>query len=260
LTKKLSVAIISKNESLSIAECIRSVAFADEVVVCDFGSIDDTVEIAIGLGCKVYKFDDWQGFGWAKNLAIGHCAGDWILSLDADERVTNDLAVELLAVTQSSEGLSDVFEIPRKSWFCGQFMNYSGWRPDFVGRLFKKGAAVFSSDLVHERLLYTGHSERLNNPLIHISFRDFDQVIEKMNRYSTASALNAVIRRPKRGGVRTAIAAGVWAFVRTYIFKRGFLDGRLGFALAVANAEGAYYRYIKLWFAFRTKEQAESPE
>lgn len=241
----LSVIVITRNESANISDCLQSVDFADEILVLDHASTDRTADMARSLGAQVSVTPDWPGFGPQKNRALDLANGDWVLSIDADERVTPELREEILK-SISQPGTVICFSIPRSSWFCGQFMRHSGWTPDYVDRLFKKGFARFSDDLVHERLLHDGPCQRLNSPLLHYSYRDFSEVLQKVDRYSTASARQA-FAAGRRASTFTAVGHGLWAFLRTYVFRAGFLDGSRGLALAVSSAEGSYYRYLKLW-------------
>lgn len=240
---KLSVIIITKNEAENIRACLESVAWADEIIVVDAGSSDATVEICRELKTRVFVHD-WPGFGAQKNRALAYASYDWVLSLDADERVTPELRVEIESALQNAP--ADGYEIPRLSSFCGRFMHYSGWHPDFVLRLFRRGRGSFSDALVHESVQLQGSVARLQQPLLHYSYRDFDEVLSKLNSYSSAAS-TMLQRRGKKGGLAQAVLHGLWAFIRTYILRAGFLDGREGFMLAVMNAENSYYRYIKLW-------------
>lgn len=246
---KLSVVVITKDEESAIGRCLDSVRWADEIVVLDSGSTDRTVEIAREHGARVEVSADWPGFGPQKNRALALAGGEWVLSLDADEWVPEDLAAEIRAAIVSPDGHAG-FELPRSSSFCGREMRHSGWWPDHILRLFRRDAARFSEDIVHERVLLDGRVGRLTQPLRHESFVSLHEVVDKMNRYSTAGAQMRVMRG-KGGSVGAAVARGLWAFVRTYVLRAGFLDGREGFVLAVANAEGTYYRYLKAWLARR---------
>jgi glycosyltransferase involved in cell wall biosynthesis len=246
---KLSVVVITKDEEAAIGRCLDSVRWADEIVVLDSGSTDRTVEIAREHGARVEVSADWPGFGPQKNRALALAGGEWVLSLDADEWVPEDLAAEIRAAIVSPDGHAG-FELPRSSSFCGREMRHSGWWPDHILRLFRRDAARFSEDIVHERVLLDGRVGRLTRPLRHESFVSLHEVVDKMNRYSTAGAQMRVMRG-KGGSVGAAVARGLWAFVRTYVLRAGFLDGREGFVLAVANAEGTYYRYLKAWLARR---------
>lgn len=242
----LSVVVITRDAAHDIAECLASVSFADEWIVVDSASTDDTRDIARGMGAQVTTTDDWPGFGPQKNRALGLAKGDWVLSLDADERVSPMLADEIRQIVfgQRRE-LAVAFELSRLSSFCGQWMRHGDWYPDRVLRLFKRGAGRFSDDLVHERLIVEGPIARLQGNLLHHTMRTLDDALDKMNRYSSGRAIDRV-RAGRSGGLLSALGHGAWAFVRTYLIKRGFLDGRLGFVLAVYIAEGTYYRYLKM--------------
>lgn len=239
----ISVIIITKNAGATLRRCLESVAWADEVVVIDSGSSDDTLDICHALGAKVSVTTDWPGFGPQKNLALDAASGDWLVNIDADEWVTPELAEEIRTVVGS--GSASAFALPRRSSFCGRYMKHSGWWPDYVVRLFRRGDARFSDDQAHERLIVNGATHKLKNPLMHEAITTMDQMLGKMNLYSTASA-RMLHARGRKASLLTAILHGGWAFFRTYVMRLGFLDGREGFILAVANAEGSYYRYIKL--------------
>ena len=246
---QLSVIVITKNEAHNIEQCLQSVKFADEIVVLDSGSTDATVEKAKNLGAKVSVDANWQGFGVQKNRALALATGQWALSLDADEAVTPQLQAEIVAAIASAE--FDVYSFPRLSKYCGQYMRHSGWYPDRCTRLFKRGAAQFSNDVVHEKLVTLRPIGSLNAHLLHESFTSFEAVLDKANRYSTAGA-EAALSQGKTSSLGKALAHGVWAFFRTYVLRFGFLDGRMGLVLAISNAEGTYYRYLKLWLMSRS--------
>jgi glycosyltransferase involved in cell wall biosynthesis len=247
----ISAIVITKNEEAVIRRCLESVAWAQQIVVVDCGSTDATVEICRELGATVHMTDDWPGFGPQKNRALDRATGDWVLSLDADEWVTPALRAELervIGLPQPRPG----YAIPRRSSFCGRFMRHSGWWPDYVLRLFKREAGRFSNDRTHERLIVQGQLGRLREPLLHEAVRDIEQMLAKMDGYSSSSA-HERFERGRRASLATAIAHGVWTFFRTYVLRLGFLDGREGFILAVANAEGSYYRYVKLMMLARRR-------
>ena len=240
----LSVIVITKNEAHNIEACLRSVAFADELIVLDSGSTDATVQLAVAMGAKVRQRIDWKGVGIQKNRALAMATSDWIFSIDADERVPPDLQAEIQAAIEAPT--CDAYTVPRLSTYCGQYMRHSGWYPDRVTRLFLRHSARFSDDLVHEKIIATGSVGQLASELLHESFTSLESVLDKTNRYSTAGA-QGLFRKGKSASVSKAIGHGMWAFVRTYFFRLGFLDGRLGLVLAISNAEGTYYRYLKLW-------------
>jgi glycosyltransferase involved in cell wall biosynthesis len=255
MTLRLSVAVIAHNEERNIEACLRSVRGAEEIIVIDSGSNDRTVELARALGARVTQTPDWPGFGAQKNRAVDACSGDWILSLDADERVSDELRAEIELTLAAPQ--FDVYEVPRRSTYCGRFIRHAGWWPDYTARLFRRGAARFSDARVHERLLTDQPIGRLESPLVHYSFRSMDQVLDKLNRYSSAAAAELAAREAVPG-LGTAVAHGLAAFLRTYVLKLGFLDGKYGFMLAVSNAEGSYYRYVKAMLAAeRRREDAD---
>jgi FkbM family methyltransferase len=246
---KLSVILITRNESAQIVDCLESVWFADEWIVVDCGSSDDTVELARNWGAKVYVHSDWKGFGKQKNRALDYATGDWVLSIDADERVTPELAGQIQKVIEDAAP-ADGYTMPRLSLYCGKFLRHGGWWPDRVLRLFRRGRGRFSDRLVHECVELHGNVQKLEGHLVHYTYPTSESVIEKMNSYSSAGA-ESMRERGRRGGVVKAVMHGVWAFVRGYIFRAGFLDGRWGFLAAVSNAENAYYRYVKCWLLER---------
>ena len=246
-TPQLSVILITRNESHNVADCLRSVAFADEWIVVDSGSSDGTREIATGLGAEVVMATEWLGFGIQKNRALARARGRWVLSIDADERVDEALAVQIRAVVgrAAETGGPAAYEFSRLSSFCGQWMRHGDWYPDRVLRLFRREAGRFSDDLVHERLIVDGVVGRLGGELRHLTMPSLDNALDKMNRYTSGRAVDR-LRAGKRGSLSSAIGHAFWAFLRTYLFKRGFLDGQLGFVLAIYVAEGTYYRYLKM--------------
>ena len=239
---RLSVILITRNEADNIAACLESVAWADEIVVVDSGSSDETAAIGRRYTPHVHS-TDWPGFGPQKNRALDLATGEWVLSIDADERITPELRAEIEAVLAAP--VADAYEMPRLSSYLGQPMRHSGWWPDYITRLFRRGSARFSDVRVHEKLLVQGRTGRLRNHLVHYSFRSVEQVIAKMDAYSTASAI-AMAARGRSAGVGKAVLHGFFTFLRSYVLRAGFLDGRLGFVLAVSNAEGSYYKYLKL--------------
>lgn len=240
---KLSVIIITKNEANNIRACLESVAWADEIIVVDSGSTDETVAICKELGAQVYVHD-WPGFGPQKNRALGYANNDWVFSIDADEVVTKELRAEMVTVI-SQESETVAFRLPRLSSFCGRYMRHSGWYPDYVTRLFMRGTARFSDDLVHEQLVVQGMVGTMKQHLLHNTFHNLEQLLVKINQYSTASA-QMLHEKKKVSSLKKAVAHAAWAFFRTYLLRGGFLDGREGFMVAVSTAEGTYYRYVKL--------------
>lgn len=250
----LSVIIITKNEAHNIQDCLESVAWADEIIVVDSGSSDGTQAICGTYPhCRLIE-TDWPGFGPQKNRALQAATHEWVLSIDADERVSAALRNELEHAMQLDS--FNGFYLPRKSQYCGRFMNHSGWYPDFVLRLFKRQQAQFSNDEVHEQVIVQGPHKYLNEPLQHYSFANLEQVLHKMNQYSTLGA-EQLYKRGKQATITKAVGKGLWAFIRTYILRKGFLDGQEGLMLAISNAEGTYYKYAKLSLLCQQKRTAD---
>jgi glycosyltransferase involved in cell wall biosynthesis len=250
----LSVIVITRDEEANIAECLASATFATERIVVDSGSRDRTVEVARAAGARVLQTPDWPGFGPQKNRALDLATEPWVLSLDADERVTPQLRDEILAVLARGDAAQDAWSIPRRSSFCGQYMAHSGWYPDRVVRLFRRGTARFSDDLVHERLVTRGTPGQLRGDLLHTTYPDLESMLEKLNRYSSAWA-ESMFRKGRRASLGGAMARGAWAFFRTYVLRSGWRDGRLGLVLALSIAEGTYYKYLKLWLMGKAPKQ-----
>jgi len=249
---QLSAIVITRNEAANIGECLDGLAFCDERIVVDCGSSDGTVEIARAKGARV-ETHEWRGFGVQKNFALSLATGDWVLSIDADERVTPELAQAIKAAIAGG-GAVDGYELPRVSSFCGRPMRHSGWFPDYVLRLFRRGQGRFDDALVHERVILSGTVKRLDKPLIHHPVLRLEDALSRMDRYSTASA-QTLVASGRKVSFATGLSHGFFAFFKTYVLRLGFLDGAEGFLLAVANAEGSYYRYMKAWLAQRAAQR-----
>lgn len=254
---RLSVILITKNEAANIEACLRSVAFADEIVVVDSGSTDDTVQLARQLGARVEVTPDWPGFGPQKNRALALASHPWVLSLDADERVTPALRAEIEAVVQG-QGDTPAWEIPRLTEFCGQWIRHCGWTPDHVLRLFRRGTARFSDDLVHERVLASGAVGRLRQSLLHYSYPTPAHYWRKLEQYSQAWAQQRHAAGQRTSMARAA-AAGLVAFVRSYVFRLGVLDGAMGFAVCTMQAQAAFGKYFALYCLNRKNDAPSEP-
>jgi len=238
----LSVIIITKNESQQIARCLESVLWADEIIILDSGSSDNTVAICQQYTSYVYQ-TDWLGFGVQKQRALDKAQGDWVLSIDADEYVSTALKLEIQQSIQQT--IIQGFEIPRLSSYCGKNMKHGGWWPDYVLRLFQRHTGHFTSDLVHEKILLSGKIGQLTQPLLHETYINLDEVLGKVNSYSSLGA-KELYKKEKTSSLHKAILKGIWTFFRTYIIQASFLEGTQGFMLAISNAETTYYKYLKL--------------
>lgn len=253
----LSVIIITKNEESVIRSCLASVQWADEIIVLDSGSEDDTVTICREYTDKVYV-TDWPGYGRQKNRALAYVTGEWVLALDADERVSPELKASIQQAI-CSEQPAVAYYCQRRSQFLGKTMYHGDWGSDKCLRLFKKGHAHFSEDLVHERLIPQGPTAQLTGFLWHDSIADFSELLIKLERYSTLGA-QMKLAQGKRSGVVKAFGKALWSFLRGYVLRLGFLDGTKGLLLAIANAEGTYYRYLKVWFMQELAEKKSAPK
>ena len=244
----LSVVIITLNEARHIGACLDSVSFADEVIVLDSGSTDATCEIARARGARVTVVSDWPGFGPQKNRALDLATCDWVLSIDADERVTPELARSIQAVlTQSAYS---AWKIARLSRFGGRWIRHSGWWPDHVLRLFRRGSARFTEAAVHEKVVAQGEVGTLDGHFLHYPYADMAAMVAKVNRYSSDAAA-MMHARGKTTSVAGIAGHAVWTFIRHYLVRRGFLDGKEGFILALTAAAGSFFRYTKLYFLGR---------
>jgi glycosyltransferase involved in cell wall biosynthesis len=240
----ISCIIITWNESKNIRRCLESVKWADEIVVVDSNSTDDTKKIAMEFTDKIFNLD-WGGFGAAKEFAKKQARGEWILSIDADEAVTQELREEIQKVISSADP-QDGYFIPRRSNFLGRWMKHGGWYPDFVLRLFKKQKGQFTSSLVHEKVIVEGRTGYLKNNLLHYTDPDLDHYLIKLNRYTTIDALQRS-KEDKTSSPADLLIRPAATFIKMYLFKLGFLDGIAGLILAVSSAFHVFVKYAKLW-------------
>ena len=239
----LSVAIIARNEAHRIARCLQSVAFADQIVVLDSGSTDDTVAIARGLGADVEVTPDWPGFGPQKNRALARCRYRWVLSIDADEQISDALAAEILQVLREApaEAMVAGYWLRRSSRYCGQVIRHGLWGNDRVLRLFERQRGRFTDARVHESLVCDGETRVLEGILVHDSVDSPEDARSKARRYAFLGA-EALRARGRGGSLQGGVHAG-WSFLRGYLLRAGFLDGRFGLTLARLNAAGTFWKY-----------------
>jgi glycosyltransferase involved in cell wall biosynthesis len=239
---RISAYIIAYNEAAKVADAIRSVQWADEVVVADSNSTDGTIQIAEGLGARVVQIP-FEGFGKLRNDAIAACKHEWIFSLDSDERCTPEVGQEVRQLADRGE--HGAYFVPRRNFFLGREIRHSGWYPNYrQPQLFRKDAMRYELSPVHEGFelspgVTTGY---LRNAIWQLPFKDLAESISKMNRYST---LGATKRRQSGSSYGKALVHAKWAFLKHYVFKRGFLDGWAGFIIALSYFEVTFYRYAK---------------
>ena len=241
--QKISAYILAYNEAAKIEAAVASVLWADEILVVDSNSTDDTAARAAALGARVVQVP-FSGFGALRNSAIAACTHDWIFSLDADERCTPEVRDEILALL-AGEPAHDVYRVPRRSYFMGRWIRGSGWYPNYrQPQLFRKGAMRYTLEPVHEgyELLNGKPLGTLTNDVWQFPFRNLDEIIRKASRYSTLGAPKLANKRVSMG---SALGHGLWAFIKHYVFKVGFRDGWAGFVIAFGNFEGTFYRYAK---------------
>lgn len=239
----LSVYVIAYNEADKIEAALRSVAWADEIVVADSNSTDATVEIARRYTERVVQVP-FEGFGKLRNDVVAQLTGDWIFSLDADERCTAAAAEEIRRRIADPDA-ADAYLVPRRNFFFGRWIRHSGWYPDYrQPQLFRRGRLRYTEDAVHETYVLDGRLGKLDEPIAQVPFRDLAQVLHKMQRYSTLG-VERLQQRRKRPSMAAALLHGTAAFLRHYVARAGFLDGWAGFVIALSNFEGTFYRYAK---------------
>lgn len=237
----LSVAIIAKNEAANLEACLASVLWADEIVVIDSGSTDQTVDIARRMGARVIETPDWPGFGRQKNRSLDATRCDWVLTIDADERVSEALKSEIQAAVAQNQRYA--YSSPRLTFFMGQPVRHGGWYPDTAVRLFQRGRARFTDHLVHEGLLVDDPVKMLRGDLFHYSYQKLEDVERKLRSYSRAGG--AMLReRGARPWPSTPALKAIAAWIRTYVIRRGFLDGMLGIHIANMSARASYMKYF----------------
>jgi len=255
--KKISALVLVYNEVDKIEAAISSVLWADEVVVADSGSTDGTAELAAALGARVVQIP-FHGFGELRNRAVAACTYEWVFSLDSDERCTPEVRDEILALL-AKEPDREAYLVPRRNFLMGRWIKGSGWYPNYrQPQLFRADAMSYTLEPVHEGYrIHSGSAPgRLSNAIWQIPFRSFDEIIRKMNRYSTLGAQKLDARRASMG---RALAHGIWAFVKHFFVKLGFLDGWAGFVVAFGNMEGAFWRHAKCYEAARDWRPPQSP-
>ena len=244
----LSVAIITLNAADRLGPCLDSLhGLADEILVYDGGSTDSTCEIAESRGARVIVDRDWHGFGIQRRRAQAEARGEWILMIDSDERLTPGLGGEIRAAVEANDP-AVAYALPRLSWVFGRYIRHGGWWPDYVLRLYHRERAAWDEALVHERLRPDAGSRvhKLNQPLLHHTYRDMHDYLVKSAGYAAAWA-----QQRKASGRRASLGSGLVhalaCFLRIYVMRAGFLDGRAGFLLALLSAHSTFVKYADLW-------------
>jgi glycosyltransferase involved in cell wall biosynthesis len=253
---KLSVTIITRNEAANLAAALQSVSWADEIVVIDAHSSDDTVAIARRHDARV-EVRDWPGYGPQKNYAAGIAANDWILSIDADERVTPALAAEIGGLMQRGPERSG-YRLPRATWYLGRWMRSTDWYPDYQLRLYDRRSGRWNERRVHESIELQGEPGLLRNDLQHYAYRDISHHLETVNRY-TSLAADQWIAEGRRTNVLALALHPPLAFLRNYLLRGGIRDGAAGFLVSVLNSYYVFLKLAKLWERQRNASHAPEP-
>jgi glycosyltransferase involved in cell wall biosynthesis len=240
----LTVITLTLNEERNIADCLAGVRWADELIVVDSGSTDRTVEIARQHTDHIYTIA-WTGYGAARNFALDRAHGDWVLWLDADERMTEELAAEIRSVLASPTGAAG-YQVARRAYFLGRWIKHCGWYPSRVTRLFRRGQGRFSETRVHEQLLTEGNIGMLHSDLLHYTDPDLRHYLAKFNMYTTLAAAD-MRAAGRRCTVFDLLVRPPFLFMKMYLIRLGFLDGLHGLILSVLSAAYVFTKYAKLW-------------
>ena len=242
--QKLSVIIITKNEAHNIKRCLESVQWADEIIVLDSGSTDNTVQICQQYTSSVFS-TDWPGYGAQKARALAKATHPWVLSIDADEQVSDSLRKKIDSHLADTAGINGIY-LPIQLFFLNKKIKYANGSSKHM-RLFKKSAAKFTESIVHEDLSITGKTEIWREPIYHYSFESIHQLVGKMNHYTNLVAEQR-LQNNRHSSMTKAFTHSTWMFIKIYFLKLGFLDGGPGLILAFSFAEGAFYRYAKMCY------------
>ncbi|MCD4830009.1 MAG: glycosyltransferase family 2 protein [Candidatus Cloacimonetes bacterium] len=240
---RLSAVIITKNEEDNLPRCLKSLAWADEIVLVDSGSTDKTLDIARSFNCSVYV-TEWLGFGKAKQFAVSKASNPWTLVVDADEEVTPALRDEITQLLQAPRFFA--YRILRRSYYLGRMITHSGWQTDYTLRLFDRTKAAFNDKPVHESVQTDYPIGKIDKPLLHYTYPNLQVHLRKMDTYGNLGAEN-LFRKGKRSSIAKALMRAVAKFFKMYILKQGFKDGKEGLVLALMSSFGVFYKYIRLW-------------
>ena len=242
--RALSAAIITKDEARNIERCLKSLAFVDEIVIVDSGSTDGTLEICERHGCRIIRAE-WLGYGKNKQLAVDSVKTDWVLSVDADEEVTPELAREIETVL-AGPSVPSGYKIRWRSCYLGKWIKHSGWNRKFKLKLFDRTKGGFTDHYLHETVTIEGEVGRLKGLLMHYTFPDMDTVTSKAY-LTSAMAAEAAYAKGRRSTILNAYMHGIWTYAKLLIFNLGFLDGWVGHVLATNTAYAVFLKYVRLW-------------
>lgn len=251
----IAAVIIVKNESTVLRDCLDKLSWVNEIVVLDSGSNDDTLEIAKEYTQQVYQDADWQGYGVQRQRAQLKTEADWILMVDADEHVSDELRSEIQKIVQENNP-SNVYEVPILPWCFGRFIRHSGWYPAYKVRLYANNVAKYGPERVHEKLYYSQDVsvKQLKGNLLHYTYRDLEHYLVKSAGYAREWAVHRK-QSGKSASLISGVLHGIGCFIKMYLLKAGFLDGKQGFLLALLSAHSTFAKYADLWI--RTKTSLE---
>ena len=242
---KISATVITLNEEQNLEAALESLSWADEIIVVDSESSDRTVEIASQFTDRIF-INPWPGYSAQKNFAAEKANHDWIFNLDADERVSPDLRKQIEDLKNAGDPQAAAFEVPRHTFYLGRWIRHSGWYPDFKLRLYNRTSAGWRGAYVHESVESEGSVERLTGPILHYTVRNASDHHLRLDRYTTLAA-EEMAEQGKRVTTLSLLWSPVMAFIRAYVFRRGFLDGIPGLAIAFFAAHYVFLKGIKLW-------------
>ncbi len=251
--ENLSVTIVTLNEEKNIRDCLESIKWADEIIVVDSGSTDRTLEICREFTDMLY-INPWPGMNEQKRLAAEKATNQWILNIDADERITDELKKEICDILKNPA--FDGYRFSRKNYFLGRWMKHGGWHPDYVLRLFRKDAACYKGIDPHDKVIIkNGRAGTIKAPLLHYTYTSLSQYFARQNSYLTEAAIER-FKNNKTVSPFSIPFRMIWKFIETYILKRGFMDGFHGLIAAMGAAFSTYQKYAKIWELSKTNKES----
>lgn len=248
----LSIMIICQNEESHIEDCLKSIKFADEIVIVDSGSTDTTLDICAKYTDLIYH-QEWLGMNKQKAFTLSKTNGDWVLNIDADERVTPELEQEIKGIVADQNNPVDGYYIPRKAYYLGKWLDYGGWTPDYKLRLFKKGRGNWQGIDPHDQVVVDGKTVKLKNPILHYSFCDLSDHLFRINQY-TSTAAEELNKKNKKAGFSTITLHWFFAFIKSFFLKKGYKEGTRGLIQAILISTGVALKYAKLWEIQKVKD------
>ncbi len=248
---KISAVIITYNEEKDILQCLESLNWADEIIVVDSGSTDNTVDICRKYNAKIYTHS-WPGYVAQKNYALQRASFDWVISLDADERLSNELIMEIKSVLSEDKPQFDGYAMPRRTFYLGKWINHSGWYPNYQLRLFRKSLSVWDGNDPHDYVRTSGSRGYLKAAILHYSYENVNDHLSKIAAYTSIMAQGAY-RDGARFSLFKMITESVTKFFSCYFLKRGFLDGFQGFVISILGTYYIFIKHLKLWEIERRK-------